>query len=47
MLQNEIDHLDGILSFAGIEDPTRLGKVSELSTATTKATARLYSETME
>jgi hypothetical protein len=41
VLQHEIVHLDGILSFAGSEDPTRLRKVSELSTAATKATAHL------
>jgi len=35
-LQHEIDHLDGILFIARLEDPTRLWKVSELSTAAEK-----------
>jgi peptide deformylase len=41
VLQHEIDHLDGILFIARIEDPTRLWKVSELSTAAKRATAHL------
>ncbi len=35
-LQHEIDHLDGILFIARLEDPTRLWRVSELSAATEK-----------
>ena len=35
-LQHEIDHLDGILFIARIEDPTRLWRVSELSAAAEK-----------
>jgi len=35
-LQHEIDHLDGILFIARLEDPTRLWKVSELSATTEK-----------
>jgi peptide deformylase len=38
-LQHEIDHLDGILFFARVEDPTRLWRVSELSTAAEKEVA--------
>jgi len=41
VLQHEIDHLDGILFIARIEDPTRLWKMSDLSTAAKKATAHL------
>ena len=36
VLQHEIDHLDGILFVARIEDLTRLWRVSELSTAAEK-----------
>jgi peptide deformylase len=36
VLQHEIDHLDGILFVARVEDLTRLWKVSELSTAAEK-----------
>mgnify|MGYP000167912213 FL=1 len=32
-LQHEIDHLDGILFIARLDDPTRLWRVSELSAA--------------
>lgn len=39
VLQHEIDHLDGILFIARIEDPTRLWKVSELSTAAKREVA--------
>jgi len=35
-LQHEVDHLDGILFIARIEDPTRLWRVSELSAAAEK-----------
>ena len=35
-LQHEIDHLNGILFIARLEDPTRLWRVSELSTAAEK-----------
>ena len=35
-LQHEMDHLDGILFIARIEDPTRLWRVSELSAAAGK-----------
>jgi peptide deformylase len=41
MLQHEIDHLDGIPFIARIEDPTRLWKASELSTAAKKKVARI------
>jgi len=41
VLQHEIDHLDGILFIAHIEDPTRLWKVSELSTAAKKEVAHI------
>jgi peptide deformylase len=41
VLQHEIDHLDGILFIARIEDPTRLWNVSQLSTVAKKATVRL------
>ena len=36
VLQHEIDHLDGILFIARVEDPTRLWRASELSTAAEK-----------
>ncbi|MBN1138242.1 MAG: peptide deformylase [Anaerolineae bacterium] len=36
VLQHEIDHLDGTLFIARIVDPTRLWKVSELSTSAEK-----------
>ena len=36
VLQHGIDHLDGILFIARIEDPTRLWRVSELSMAAEK-----------
>jgi len=35
-LQHEVDHLDGILFIARLEDPTRLWRVSELSAAAEK-----------
>ncbi|MFQ6059570.1 MAG: peptide deformylase [Anaerolineae bacterium] len=35
-LQHEVDHLDGILFIARIEDPMRLWRVSELSAAAEK-----------
>jgi peptide deformylase len=41
VLQHEIDHLDGILFVARVEDPTRLWRVSELSTAAEKEVARI------
>jgi peptide deformylase len=41
VLQHEIDHLDGILFVARIEDPTRLRRVSELSAAAEKEVARI------
>ena len=46
MLHNEIDHLEGILSFAGIADPTCLWNLSERGTAATVATAQLPSKSM-
>jgi peptide deformylase len=39
VLQHEIDHLDGILFIARIEDPTQLWRVSELSAAAEKEAA--------
>ena len=41
VLQHEIDHLDGILFVARIEDLTRLWKASELSAAASKEVAHL------
>jgi peptide deformylase len=41
VLQHEIDHLDGILFIARIEDPTRLWRVSELSAAAEKEVAHI------
>jgi peptide deformylase len=41
VLQHEIDHLDGILFIARIEDPTRLWRASELSTAAQKEVAHI------
>jgi peptide deformylase len=41
VLQHEIDHLDGILFIARVEDPTRLWRVSELSTAAEKEVANI------
>ena len=41
VLQHEIDHLDGILFIARIVDPTRLWRVSELSTAAEKEVAHI------
>ena len=41
VLQHEIDHLDGILFVARIEDLTRLWRVSELSPAAEKEVAHL------
>lgn len=35
-LQHEVDHLDGILFFTRVEDPTRLWRASELSRAAEK-----------
>jgi peptide deformylase len=40
-LQHEVDHLDGILFIAHIEDPTRLWRVSELSAAAEKEVAHI------
>jgi peptide deformylase len=41
VLQHEIDHLDGILFVARIEDLTRLWKMSELSTTASKEAAHI------
>ena len=41
VLQHEIDHLDGILFVARIEDLTRLWRVSELTTAAEKEVAHI------
>lgn len=41
VLQHEIDHLDGILFVARVEDLTRLWKVSELSAKATKEVAHI------
>jgi peptide deformylase len=41
VLQHEIDHLDGILFIARVVDPTRLWRVSELSTAAQKEVAHI------
>ena len=41
VLQHEIDHLDGILFIARVEDPSRLWKVSELSTAAEREVAHI------
>ena len=41
VLQHEIDHLDGILFVARIEDPTHLWRVSELSLAAEKEVAHI------
>jgi len=41
VLQHEIDHLDGILFVARIEDLTRLWRVSELSAAAEKEVAHI------
>lgn len=41
VLQHEIDHLDGILFMARIEDPTRLWRASELSAAAEKEVAHI------
>ena len=41
VLQHEIDHLDGILFVARIEDPTRLWRASELSAAAEKEVAHI------
>jgi len=41
VLQHEIDHLDGILFVARIEDSTRLWRVSELSAAAEKEVAHI------
>jgi peptide deformylase len=40
-LQHEVDHLDGILFIAHIEDPTRLWRVSELSAAAEKEVSHI------
>ena len=40
-LLHEVDHLDGILFIARIEDPTRLWRVSELSAAAEKEVAHI------
>ncbi len=41
VLQHEIDHLDGILFIARVEDPSRLWRVSEVSTAAEKEVAHI------
>jgi peptide deformylase len=41
VLQHEIDHLDGILFIARLEDPARLWKVSDLSAAAEKEVAHI------
>jgi peptide deformylase len=41
VLQHEVDHLDGILFVARIEDPTRLWRASELSAAAEKEVAHI------
>jgi peptide deformylase len=41
VLQHEIDHLDGILFVARVEDLTRLWKVSELSATAAKEVAHI------
>jgi len=41
VLQHEIDHLEGILFIARVEDPTCLWRVSELSTAAEKEVAHI------
>ena len=41
VLQHEIDHLDGILFVARIEDLTHLWRVSDLTTAAEKEVAHI------
>jgi peptide deformylase len=41
VLQHEIDHLDGILFVAHVEDLTRLWKVSELSVTAAEEAAHI------
>ena len=40
-LQHEIDHLDGILFIARVEDPSRIWKVSELEAMAEEETVRI------
>ena len=40
-LQHEVDHLDGILFIARVEDPTRIWTVSQLSAAAEKEVAHI------